>query len=127
MSGTRPAPRRDTALRRDRNRRGAIAESKAALFLMLRGHAVVARRFKSHVGEIDIVAVRGRRIAFIEVKSRGTIADCEAAITADVRARVRRAAEVFLARHHRYIGFDIGFDLMFMRPWRWPDYRPDTL
>jgi putative endonuclease len=56
-------------------RSGVFAESLVALLLRLKGHRVVARRYKTPVGEIDLVALKGRRLAFIEVKRRKTRED----------------------------------------------------
>ena len=51
-------------------RRGVFAETAAALMLRLKGYAIVARRYKTPVGEIDLVALKGKRLAFLEVKRR---------------------------------------------------------
>ena len=56
-------------------RHGVFAETLAALLLRLKGYAIVARRYKTPVGEIDLVALKGRRLAFIEVKRRKTRED----------------------------------------------------
>ena len=53
-------------------RRGLFAETVAALLLRLKGYAIVARRYKTPVGEIDLVALKGKRLAFVEVKRRKT-------------------------------------------------------
>jgi putative endonuclease len=106
--------------RRARYRLGLRAEWIAAFALRLRGYRILARRVKTPLGEIDLVAVRGRRLVFFEVKRRATYAECEAAITPTLRARVRRAASLWLARHPRYHAHDQGFDLVFLVPARWP-------
>lgn len=108
-------------------RRGARAERFAALLLQLKGYRILARRFATPVGEIDLIAVRGRRVAFVEVKQRPTVAECEAAITAKGRARVRRAAECWRASQARYQTYDVAFDLVFIVPWALPLHRPDAL
>lgn len=120
----REQARRD---RRRANRRGRAAEVLAAIYLMATGHRVIARRFKTPVGEIDLIAVKRGRIAFVEVKQRATLADCEAAITGETRQRVRRAADWWLARQPRYQSYDLGFDLMFLPPWQRPVYLRDAL
>jgi Uncharacterised protein family UPF0102 len=51
-------------------RRGLFAESIAALLLRLKGHRIIARRYKTPVGEIDLVALKGKRLAFVKVKQR---------------------------------------------------------
>ena len=56
--------------RRARYWRGIVAEWLASVLLMLRGYSILARRFRSPFGEIDIVARRGKRLAFVEVKRR---------------------------------------------------------
>lgn len=89
------------AARRQANRRGHAAELAAALALLLRGHVILARRHRTPVGEIDIIARRGRRLAFVEVKQRPTRALCEAALTPETRRRVRRSAELWMARRPR--------------------------
>ncbi len=61
---------RETRVRAYRS--GLFAETVTALILRLKGHRIVARRYKTPVGEIDLVALKGRRLAFIEVKRRKT-------------------------------------------------------
>jgi putative endonuclease len=53
-------------------RSGLFAETIAPIMLRLNGHRIVARRYKTRVGEIDLVALKGRRLAFVEVKRRKT-------------------------------------------------------
>lgn len=74
-------------------RRGLLAETIVALILRLKGHRIVAQRYKTPVGEIDLVALRGRRLAFIEVKWRKTTEDAEWTLPAIQRRRIVRAAQ----------------------------------
>ena len=113
--------------RRRRYRRGIHAEMLVAAVYMAFGHRILGRRFKTPVGEIDLIAIKGRRVAFIEVKRRVTIEDAEDAITLKMRRRVRRAADLWLAHNHRYQGYDVGFDLVFVVPWRFPIVMRDAL
>ena len=113
--------------RRAAHVRGQSAETLAALFLMFKGYRVLARRFKTPVGEIDVIARRGRRIAFVEVKQRPSFDLCEAAITGETRRRVRRAAGWWMGRHPQMQDFDQGFDLVFIARRRWPKHLPDAL
>ena len=62
-------------------RRGRWAERRAALFLRLKGFRIIARGYKSPVGEIDIVARRGNLLAFVEVKARATLDGAAEALT----------------------------------------------
>lgn len=113
--------------RRRRYRRGIHAETIVAAVYMAFGHRILGRRFKTPVGEIDLIAIKGRRVAFIEVKRRATREDAEDAITLTMRRRVRRAADLWLAHNPRYQGYDVGFDLVFVVPWRFPIIMHDAL
>ena len=109
-----------SAARRRHDRRGRLSELAAAAFLMAKGYRILARRLKTPVGEIDLIARRGRRVAFIEVKLRANLEEAEASITSRQRTRVHHAADLWLARHPRYQEFDLGFDVIFLLPRRWP-------
>ena len=98
----------------------------AAVYLAT-GHRILGRRFKTPVGEIDLIAIRKNRVAFIEVKRRPNVADAEDAITLTMRRRVRRAADLWLARNPQYQTHDVGFDLVFVVPWRFPIIMRDAL
>ncbi len=113
--------------RQRRNRRGAISETIAAAYLTACGYRILARRYKTPLGEIDIIVRKGRRIGFVEVKRRATLAECEASITATLAARVRRASDLWRGSNLAYRDYDIGFDLVFVVPWQWPVYRPNGL
>jgi len=113
--------------RRRRYRSGLNAEMIVAGVYMAFGHRILGRRFKTPVGEIDLIAVKGRRIAFIEVKRRASAEEAEDAITLTMRRRVRRAADLWLARNPKYQGHDVGFDLVFVLPWRFPIVMRDAL
>lgn len=113
--------------RRARQRHGRHAEWIAALALRLRGYRILAMREKTPLGEIDLIAVRGRRLAFVEVKQRTTREAAEAAITDTQRARIRRAAGLWLARHERYQSHDLGFDLVLLVGLRWPQHVENGL
>jgi putative endonuclease len=115
------------AERRRRYRRGLNGEMIVAAAYIALGHRILGRRFKTPVGEIDLIALRGRRVAFIEVKRRATVEDAEDAITLTMRRRVRRAADLWLARNPRFHGHEIGFDLVFVVPWRFPIVMRDAL
>lgn len=96
-------------------RRGRFAELLCVLSLRLRGWRILERRLAGKrgfgVGEIDIVARRGRTVAFIEVKARASASAALEAVTAAQRARIARAAEVFIARFQNE-DCDFRFDVM---------------
>lgn len=127
----RPRPPLDPetrrAARRMSERQGHRAETLAAIVLRLRGYRILARRTRTALGEIDLVALRGRRLAFVEVKRRATEEAVEAAVSQAQRDRIRRAASLWLARHERYQAHEIAFDLVLIVPRRWPRYLPNAL
>src|SRR5262249_32902808 len=96
------------------------AESRAAALLMLKGYRIAARRWKSPVGEIDIVARRRNVLVFVEVKARDEIDNAALSLTSRQRRRIVAAAQAWLARHPADGARDIRFDAMLMAPWRWP-------
>jgi putative endonuclease len=99
---------------------GISAESRAAAYLMAKGYRVVARRFKTPVGEIDIVARRGRALVFVEVKARNTLDAAAEAVTPRQRRRIIAAAEAWLARNPDDVMRDMRFDVVLVAPGRLP-------
>ena len=105
--------------------RGRGAETLACWYLRLKGWRILARRARVPGGEVDIVARRGRTLAFVEVKAR---ASEEAAAFALDDWRLRRvavAAERLAPRYMR-AGDDIRVDALFVIPRRWPRHLPNV-
>ncbi|MCA1652661.1 MAG: YraN family protein [Sphingomicrobium sp.] len=104
-------------------RAGRRAETIAAWWLRLHGWTILARRARVAGGEVDIVARRGRIVAFVEVKARRTE---EAAGFALDRHRLRRvaAAAERLALRYARPGDDIRIDALFIVPRRLPRHLP---
>lgn len=127
--GDRAAGVPEQGLRERRRRywRGQRGERLAVAALMAKGYRILGRRVTTAAGEIDIIAVRRGRLAFIEVKRRATLAAAEASVTGSQRQRVHRAADLWLARHARYRDYELGFDLIFILPWRWPRHLVNAL
>lgn len=97
---------------------GIWAEWRAAWSLRLRGYRIVAQRFKTPVGEIDLIARRGRVIAFIEVKCRAQSDNALEAVSPQNAQRVRRAAEWWLkSQAHIADKCDIRFDVIAVAPY----------
>lgn len=113
--------------RQKRERAGRVAEHMAAALLMLKGYRILARRVKSRLGEIDLVAVRGRRLAFVEVKARATLADAQAAIAPWQARRLAIAAEHWMARNAAYRNLEIGLDAVLIVRGRLPRHVKDAL
>ena len=116
------------ASRADAERFGRLAEAWCRLVLRLKGYRVLAARERTPVGEIDIVVRRGGVVAIIEVKARrgDGAAGAAGAISPRQQARLARAAAAFLGRHGELAGLAVRFDVMLVRPWRWPEHISDA-
>jgi putative endonuclease len=117
--GPGPRPERQLAFRT-----GLSAESRAALLLVAKGFRILARRWKSPVGEIDIIARRRGLLVFVEVKARDDLDDAAWSVTDRQRARIVAAAEAWLARYPDPRVRDIRFDAMLVAPRRVPRHIP---
>src|SRR5213083_2213511 len=114
-----PRPERQIAFRT-----GISAESRAAALLIAKGFRILARRWKSPVGEIDIIARRRSLLVFVEVKARDKLDDAAWSVTD--RQRLRTAAEAWLARYADDRIRDIRFDAMLVAPGRIPHHIPSA-
>ena len=112
--------------RRAAYRHGHIAEAAALLRLLAKGFRPIARRYKTPLGEIDLIVRRGRLIAFVEVKARGTHAEGLEAVGRDSEHRIVDAADLWLAKHPGAAGFDLRYDIVVVTPWRMPRHLPDA-
>lgn len=106
-----PRPERQVAFRL-----GLSAESRAVAFLIAKGYRIVARRWRSPVGEVDIVARRRNVLVFVEVKARERLDEAAEAVIARQQRRIIAAAEAWLAAHPDDINCDMRFDVMLVVP-----------
>ena len=107
-------------MKRQRAERGGRrAERLAAWWLRLQGWHILAMRARTPVGEVDIVARRGRTLIFVEVKARAGAAEAALALDEYRLRRVIRAAEALVPRYARD-GDSVRVDAMFIIPWRLP-------
>jgi len=115
--GATPAldPRRQLA-----EARGRRAEAIAAWFLRLKFYRILARRYRTPLGEIDLIAKRGRTIVFVEVKQRPSEVEGIDAVTARARRRIAKAALLWAAAHPDAARFDHRFDIVITLPRRLP-------
>jgi putative endonuclease len=105
---------------------GISAESRAAMFLIAKGYRILGRRFKTPLGEIDIVAGRRRTLVFVEVKARERAEDAAESVTARGKQRIVAAAELWLARNPSHAQAEIRFDVMLVTPGRLPQHIPNA-
>jgi putative endonuclease len=83
-----------------RQQLGKRGEAAAAKFLANLGYRIAARNYRCPVGEVDLIALDGNTVVFVEVKSRTSAeaADPEITVHREKRRRVTRAAKYFLSR-----------------------------
>jgi putative endonuclease len=101
-------------------RTGLSAESRAAAYLMAKGYRILARRFRTPHGEIDIVARRRELLAFVEVKARRSLDEAAYAVTPRQQQRIIGAAQAWLMTHPEHEAFELRFDAMLIAPRRLP-------
>lgn len=111
----RPAETRRRALRR-----GHRAEWWAAASLVVTGWRVVAIRHRNPLGEIDLIARKAGLVAIIEVKARSDVSAAVDAVSPSARRRIRAAADLWLSRQPDAATLSLRFDIIAVRPWRWP-------
>jgi len=101
-------------------RTGVSAESRAAALLMAKGYRILAKRFRTPHGEIDLVPRKRNLLAFIEVKARASLDDAAYAVTPRQQARIIDAAGAWLMTHPEHAEFDLRFDVVLIAPRRLP-------
>ena len=101
-------------------RTGISAESRAAAYLMAKGYRILAKRFRTPHGEIDIVARRRNLVAFVEVKARASLDEAAYAVTPRQQQRIINAAQGWLVAHPEHAEFELRFDAMLIAPKRLP-------
>ena len=103
-------------------RTGISAESRAAAYMVAKGFRILARRWRSPVGEIDIVARRRHLLVFVEVKARHTIDEAAESVTVRQRQRIVAAAEAWNATYPDPSIHDMRFDAMLVAPGKMPKH-----
>jgi len=114
-----------TQARQKAERLGHVAELRAVWRLRCGGYSILARRYKTKLGEIDIVARRGGVLVFVEVKARGELESATFALRGRQFGRVARAASLFVAHHPHYAAHSVRFDAVLVTGW-WPRHLADV-
>ena len=109
----------DSASRRKNDQRGRRAETIAAWYLRLKGYKIVARRVRTKVGEIDIVARHGDSLVFVEVKARRTLDSAIFALHPAALRRIEAASRVLAPRYGSGCT-TTRIDAVLVRPWGLP-------
>ena len=97
-------------------RTGLSAESRAAAYLMAKGYRILAKRFRTPYGEIDLVARKRKLVAFIEVKARASLDEAAYAVTPRQQARIIAAAQAWLMAHPEHADYELRFDVVLIAP-----------
>lgn len=92
--------------------RGIMAEHAAELFLRAKGFQILQRRYKTPVGEIDLIALDDQYLVFVEVKARPSLDDAMYSITAKMRERIQAAAGHFMAANPAHADRPMRVDVM---------------
>ena len=92
---------------------GSKGEVLAIEFLRDKGYEIVETNYKNKLGEIDIIALDGKTLVFVEVKCRSTLAFGRPyeAVDARKQQKIRRIAELYLVIKHKYYA-DCRFDII---------------
>lgn len=117
---------RDKLKKRAAEARGRQAERRAALWLRLKGYSILATRVKLPVGEIDLVARKGRLVAFVEVKMRASRDDALGSVSIQSCQRISRAAEAWMGQRPRFADFGWRYDIIALAPGRLPQHLKDA-
>ncbi|MFL0414481.1 YraN family protein [uncultured Sphingomonas sp.] len=108
-------PSRNSEARRAADAAGRRGERYAAWWLRLRGWRILDQRVRTPAGEVDLVAKRGNLVAFVEVKTRASVAELDFAIDHQRLARVAAAAEILMSRY-ALNGEDVRVDVVLLAP-----------
>jgi putative endonuclease len=87
---------------------------------MMKGYRILERRYRTRLGEIDLIARRGDLVLIVEVKARRSLVDAMEAIARQSERRIEAAADIWLSRQPDYGRFSLRFDMVAVLPWRWP-------
>lgn len=98
-------------------RRGIIAEYWVAFYLMLKGYRILKLRYKSKVGEVDILALKKNTVIAVEVKARAKSEDGLYAVKPKAQKRIIKALQYFMMTHPKYGQKDMRFDVIVIQMW----------
>jgi putative endonuclease len=105
---------------------GRRAEVLAAVWLMAKGYRILGFRLKTRQAEIDLLALRGKTLAVIEVKRRTSLLAALETVTFDQRSRLRRAGAALAASRPGLAGASVRLDLIALAPGKLPRHIPDA-
>lgn len=107
-------------------RKGHRAEWLALISLLFKGYRPVDRRARNAFGEIDLIVRRGKLIVFVEVKARPSENEALNAIGYAAQRRIEAAGEQWIAEQSDAAALNWRFDVVAVRPWKWPIHFIDV-
>jgi putative endonuclease len=97
---------------------GLLSEFLAIIVLTLKGYRLLHRRYKTPLGEIDLICLKQSTVIFIEVKKRKTLSTALHSLLPRQQKRILNAARFFLS-HYSEQNLNIRFDIIaFNKNWR---------
>ena len=112
--------------RRKAERRGHVSEYLAAFFLLLKGYRIVAIRYRTRLGEIDIIARKGDLAVFVEVKARKFEGQAIDAVGYTTQSRIHAASDLWLAKRQDAARLSRRYDVIAVLPFRIPRHFEDA-
>lgn len=112
--------------RRRAERRGHVSEYLAALYLLFKGYRILAFRYRTRLGEVDIVARKKTLVLFVEVKAWTRESDAIDAVGYDAQRRIKAASDIWLSRRRDAHLLSCRYDIVAVLPWRLPRHFPDA-
>ena len=116
----------DTKKRQRAQARGHWSEWLAAILLTLKGYRVVAMRYRTKMGEIDIIARKGDLAIMVEVKARRDVMAAVNSVTPTAQRRISNASDIWLSKQRDAAKLSTRFDIIAVQPWRWPTHFKDA-
>jgi len=98
----------------DSDKKGRLAEVLAALYLQGKGYKIIERRYKTKMGEIDLIARKNDLLIIAEVKKRSDIERARESVSFKSQQRISRAARLFLERNSKYQTCGLRFDALYV-------------
>jgi putative endonuclease len=127
MAGTgNVRPPRGKTERQRAQRRGRVSELVAAIYLVLKGYRILSVRYRTKLGEIDLIARKGDVVAFVEVKARADQQQAIDAVSFDSQRRIRAASDRWLSKRADAARLSQRYDVVAVLPWRLPRHFPDA-
>ena len=107
-------------------RRGHVSEYIAAFYLLAKGYRIRAIRYRTKLGEIDIITRRGDLVVCVEVKARRDVDSAVFAVSGTAQHRIRAASDIWLSRQPDAHRLSLRYDIVAVLPWRLPKHFVDA-